>query len=43
MALMDSEKNLCKFYLKHCAKPNYMQIGPQQMNIAHFLNSKILR
>ena len=33
MALMDSEKNLCKFYLKHWAKPNYMQIGPQQMNI----------
>ena len=41
--IVDSEKNWCKFYLKHWAKPNYMQIGPQQMNIAHVVISKSLR
>ena len=40
--IVDSEKNWCKFYLKHWAKPNYMQIGPQQMNIAHVVISKSL-
>ena len=38
--IVDSEKNLCKFYLKHWAEPNYMQIGPQQMNITHDVISK---
>ena len=41
--IVDLEKNWCKFYLKHWAKPNYMQIGPQQMNIAHVVISKSLR